>query len=290
MKATAFAPGHISAFFEPIYHQQDNLRSGSRGAGITITLGATSQVSMQPSIHQILDVFINKRKTAAPVTKLAIQHLIGTQPIHITVHTFLDLPMGQGFGMSGAGALSSCLALASLIKLPAEDAIKAAHNAEVSLRTGLGDILASSFGGIEIRREAGLPPWGMIEHIPGSYPITLCILGSKIDTKRILTNKTQIQDISSYGRYCTKKIVEKPSIENLFSLGQLFSTKTGLAQKKTLEAIHTANHHGHASMCMLGNSIFAIGETEELCKTLVQFGKVFLCEVDLYGARKIEEK
>jgi len=40
-----------------------------------------------------------------------------------------------------------------------------------------------------------------------------------------------------------------------------------------------------ASMCMLGNSIFASGETDNLCKILSSYGKVFVCSVDECGAR-----
>ncbi len=39
MKGIAFAPGHISAFFEPVYSEQDFDRSGSRGAGFSLSLG-----------------------------------------------------------------------------------------------------------------------------------------------------------------------------------------------------------------------------------------------------------
>ena len=39
MKATAFAPGHISGFFEPVFNP-DLSRTGSCGAGINISLGA----------------------------------------------------------------------------------------------------------------------------------------------------------------------------------------------------------------------------------------------------------
>jgi len=176
MKAVAFAPGHISAFFEPIYQKQNAARSGSRGAGINISLGATSQVVINSSVNQTIDISINNKQTDALVSKLAIKHLIGDTPISITINTKLDLPVGQGFGMSGAGALSSTIALAKLLHIPKEEALKASHYAEVELHTGLGDILASSFGGIEIRREAGLPPWGMIEHIPGKFEVTVCII------------------------------------------------------------------------------------------------------------------
>jgi len=288
MIATAFAPGHISGFFEPIYNNHDMLRSGSRGAGINISLGATTKVEIENSIHQSINIFLNGKRSNANVTRLAIKYLIENTPINININTKLDLPIGQGFGMSGAGALSSCLALSKLLNLSKENALKAAHMAEIKSNTGLGDILAASFGGIEIRREAGLPPWGMIEHIPGKYELTLCIIGSKIDTKKILTNPKIIQNISSYGRYCTKKILEKPSIENLFSLSQTFTKKIGLAEKKILDAINEANKYGISSMCMLGNSIFALGNTELLCQTLTNFGQVYICLVDEVGARLIE--
>lgn len=56
MKAAAFAPGHISGFFEPIYQNQNADRSGSRGAGINISLGATSQVTVKSSVDQTIDI------------------------------------------------------------------------------------------------------------------------------------------------------------------------------------------------------------------------------------------
>ena len=288
MKVVAFAPGHISGFFEPIYQNQNADKSGSRGAGINITLGATSQVSVKNSTSQIIDISINNKKTDATVTKLAIKYLIRDTPIHITVDTTLALPTGQGFGMSGAGALSCTTALAKRLQIPTVDALKASHYAEIALHTGLGDVLASSFGGIEIRREAGLPPWGMIEHIPGKYDVVVCIIGNQIDTKKILSDPVKINEIASYGRYCIKKILEKPSIENLFYLSQAFTKKTGLADEKVIDAIDVANHHGMASMCMLGNSVFAVGNTDMLATSLSTFGKVYVCSVDQGGARVLD--
>jgi len=288
MKATSFAPGHISGFFEPIYQVKDADRSGSRGSGINISLGAVSQVTVKSSPMQNVDILINNKRSKAPVTDLAIKNLIGDAKLNINVNTKLDLPISQGFGMSGAGALSATMALAKLLKLSREQTIKASHRAEVQLRTGLSDVIASSFGGIEIRREAGLPPWGMIEHIPGKYELVLCIIGKSIDTREILSNSAKVNEIASHGRYCIKKILERPSIENLFSLSQRFTAETRLAEKEVMEAIETANLYGMASMCMLGNSVFAVGDTESLCNTLSTFGKVFICTVDEYGARILE--
>jgi len=285
MKAAAFAPGHISCFFEPVYHQENFSRTGSRGAGININLGAVSEVFVQSATIQNIEVYINNKKSSAPVTKLALNYLIDDNPLRIVVKTKQNLPMGQGFGMSAAGALSATFALSKICNVSTTDAMKASHFAEVKLRTGLGDVLAGCFGGVELRKSPGLPPWGLIEHIPGRFDLVLCVVGKKIDTKQILSDASKTNKILEYGQYCVKKLLEKPSVENLFTLSQLFTKKTGLADKRVLNAINAANQFGMASMCMLGNSVFAMGETEKLYSALSKYGRVYVCSVDQTGAR-----
>ena len=287
MKVTAFAPGHISGFFEPIYNQ-DLAHTGSRGAGINIYLGAVSEVIAETSTKQDFEVYVNNRKSAAPVIKVALKYMLGDNPIRVIVKTSLDLPTKQGFGMSAAGALSATYALAEVIGVSKNDAMKASHFAEVQLRTGLGDVIASCFGGVEIRKSAGLPPWGIIEHIPGKYDLVLCVVGKKLDTKKILSDSSKANKIIEYGKFCIKKLLENPSIENFFTMSQIFTKETNLADKNVINAINAANKCGMVSMCMLGNSVFAIGKTNELCKTLSAFGKIFVCSVDEYGARILE--
>lgn len=289
MRAIAFAPGHISGFFEPVYKSQNLDQTGSRGAGINVSLGAISEISVEASTRQAVEIYVNNRKSNVPVTRLALKYLLKEKTCNVLVKTKLELPLGQGFGMSAASALSATYALAKVIGYTDGEAIKAAHYAEVQLQSGLGDVMASGFGGIEIRREAGLPPWGMIEHIPGKYELVLCVVGKKMNTKKILSDPIKTNEIINYGRYCTKKLLEKPSVENFLSLSQVFTKKTKLADKRVLEAIETANQHGMASMCMLGNSIFAIGKTNKLYQTLSSFGKTFVCTVDECGARILEE-
>jgi pantoate kinase len=284
MNATAFAPGHISAFFEPVFANHNFDRTGSRGAGINISFGGTSQARMQQASHQTITVTINGKPSPAPVTKLALRYLLDEIPGTFHIDTRLDLPVSQGLGMSAAGALSATLATADLLHLSRSTAIRAAHYAEVQLRTGLGDVVASSFGGIEIRREPGLLPWGMIEHIPGTYDVVVCVIGGKIETQKILTDTKKLQELAVLGRLCTKKLLMKPSVEHLFSLAWEFTKKSGLATEQILEAIEAANQYGMASMCMLGNSVFALGNAPMLQKILTAYGNVWSCTVDQNGA------
>ncbi len=289
MEAAAFVPGHISAFFEPVFSAQHLDRTGSRGAGLSLTLGARSTVTCKPSSVQYLDVILNGKISAAPVTKLACKYLIGDSLYTVSIKTDYALPVSQGFGMSAAGSFSAALALARLLAQPQHEALRAAHYAEVQLRTGLGDVVASYIGGIEIRREPGLPPWGMLEHIPGNYKVVLCVVGEKIKTKDVLSDPVKLKKIASVGKRCTQQLLEHPSVENLVRLGQRFTKDTGLASEQVQEAIDAASPFGLASMCMLGNAVFAIGNTPMLKKTLEVFGNVWVCEIDSAGARLIEK-
>jgi pantoate kinase len=289
MIAKAFAPGHISGFFEPVFHPEGLMRTGSRGAGFSVSLGALSEVIVEEAQTGDIQIFINGRRSLAKVTNLAIKNIIGNNFLNIIVKTRLDLPFGQGFGMSAAAALSSSLAICKCFGFSPEDALKAAHTAEVQLRTGLGDVVSSFFGGLEIRKNPGLPPWGFIEHIPGKLELVLCVIGKKIDTKKILNNPALMRKICDYGRLCTKKLIENPTLENFLYQSQFFTKKTGLADKRTYQVLNSVKKFGIGSMCMLGNSIFATGKTEKICRVLSDFGKVYICCIDEYGARIIEE-
>jgi pantoate kinase len=286
MKAVAFAPGHISGFFAPRF-DKDFLKTGSRGAGINISLGAKSEVIVNNSKKTDYNIFINDKKSNMPIISTALKSLIGEKKIKIIIKTTLDLPLGQGFGMSAASVVSSSYALSKIMNFSYYEAIKASHYSEIYHKTGLGDVISCSFGGIEIRSKPGIPPWGVIEHIIGDYELVICIVDEIIETNKILNDTNKLKLISKYGNYCTDKIKESPTIENLFFLSKLFTEKTNLGTKKVLEALKVANKYGKASMCMLGNSIFAIGKTNKLCEKLKSYGNIFVCNVDELGARII---
>jgi len=289
MKATAFSPAHITGFFEPCFDQTNLKKSGSRGAGFNLSLGALSTVELQPSLKQNITISINGKKDSAPVTTLGVKQLLGSQAFNVSVDIWLDLPIGQGFGMSAAGTLSSCLALSSLLNLSENDAVIASHLAEVSCSTGLGDVVAQQFGGIEIRREPGLPPYGYLEHIPGSYDIVLCIVGEHVLTSNILLDVKQIENITMQGRECLQCLLQKPSFTNLLVQSQLFSKKTHLASELLLDAIDACEPYGKVSMCMLGNSLFAVGNQTQLVDILSKYGNTYCCRIETRGAHILKK-
>ena len=119
MKTIAFAPGHISGFFEPVYNANKE-KTGSRGAGINVNLGAISDVSIKESKNQVFEFYLNNKKLDFPVLYLAMKNMLGKNPVNVQVKTHLDLPLGQGFGMSAAIAVSATYALAKIINVVLE--------------------------------------------------------------------------------------------------------------------------------------------------------------------------
>ncbi|MEF8879047.1 MAG: pantoate kinase [Candidatus Thermoplasmatota archaeon] len=288
LKAAGFAPGHISGFFSPFYVKEDMLRTGSKGAGVSLNIGSISEVSICNSKKQVFEIFLNGKRCNFTVVRSALNYLLGDSKVRVRVNIKFGLPLSQGFGMSAAASLSTCFALSKVTDFSHSDAIHAAHFAEVASGTGLGDVVGSSFGGFEIRKKPGLPPWGIIEHIPGVYDLVLCTVDKPVNTKNVLNDSSLHDRICEVGDWCTEKLLDNPCVEKFFSLSKHFAVETDLARGKILKAIESAEEFGTASMCMLGNSVFAVGKTENLCKVLSSYGRVFVSRVDVCGARVLE--
>lgn len=282
MKAKAFSPGHITGFFE-ICGSDDILAKGSRGAGMCTTLGATSAVTVCDSSRQAVAVKIDGAGSRAEVTKHAVRRMIGGDRLKVSISTDLDLPQSQGFGMSAAGALSSALALADTLGRTRQEAFEAAHIAEIECGCGLGDVSAIHRGGITIRVRPGLPPTGKVLRIRGEPELVLAVVGKRLLTKSVLSDPVKRVAIIRSGAVRVDALARRPSIERLMELSASFAVESGLASRKIRLAMCEADKHGSSSMAMLGNSVFATGDTPMLRKALKRFGDVRVCKVDGEG-------
>jgi len=115
--------------------------------------------------------------------------------------------------------------------------------------------------------------------------VVVAVLGSEMKTKDILKNERVADRISESGRECMNEIIASPTMENFFFLSRKFAEETGLMNEKVKKAVEEACRHGMASMCMLGNSVFAMGDTKKIARVLSKYGKVYTCTVDEKGAR-----
>lgn len=305
-RAAAFAPGHVTGLFEIHDGHADPLRRGSRGAGFSLALGAVSYVEVAPADAMRIEVVLGKEAAEAPVTRDAVVHILkaavrdGRVPLNkdapqgsrariaVRVVTELQLPVSQGFGMSAAGALSASLALAKALGMGRSDAVRAAHTAEVGNRTGLGDVIGASVGGFEIRTAPGLPPYGAITNFVGYGDAVLCVVGEALATKSVLGDPEKRANVNAAGGRALTELLKAPSLDAFLAQSQRFARESGL-QTGTLErAAHAASPFGRASMSMLGNSLFAFGDTRKLADALAPFGEVRVVGVADAGARLVD--
>lgn len=288
MAERAFCPGHVTGFFE-ICPSDNVLAMGSRGAGMCLTLGATSTVEIRESERQALDIIINGKRATAPVTRTAVKYLLSNKKLSVHVDTVHDLPMSQGFGMSAAGALSASIALARALDVKRQTAFEASHIAEITHRSGLGDIAALHRGGVTIRVRPGLPPKGRVVTIEGTPNVVLAVLGRGLRTSTVISNPAKRRKINLSGGRTVDRLLREPTVEKLMELSYGFAVESGLANQKIIEATSAASKLGMASMAMLGNSVFAIGDTQGLVRVLSEFGETWVCKVDPQGPRIIQK-
>lgn len=271
----AFVPSHITGFFAA-KRQDDPLRSGSIGCGLCLSLGATTTVQAAEET----EILLNGQASDAPVSRFVVGKMARSP---VRVKTQLDMPLGAGFGASGAGALGAAYALNAYfdLGLTANGAAAIAHTAEVSNRTGLGDVIAQDTGGLVIRIEAGAPGLGIVDRIPVQPLKISYVVRGPISTKEVLSDQKTMQEINCAGEAALKELLRRPTLKDFMLLSRRFASQIGIASDWALDAIEAVEAAGGmASMIMLGDSVFAIGGGA----ALKEFGVVGTTTISQRGA------
>jgi pantoate kinase len=286
-----YAPAHITTIFQ-IYNSDRNvLKCGSRGIGFCIDKGVSTYVIARPNQKDMFKIFLNGESITGNTSISAIKNLIGSEKWSIEVHHYTELPLSQGFGISGAGALGAAIAINSALNLNREysELVNAAHKAEVQNSTGLGDVVAQATGGIVLRLHEGGFNHGQIERFKTDKKtrLTICIVGNELNTSKIISNSTQIKRINSLASKYLPKIediskVDRISIPELTKISFNFASKTGLMARAVQQAIQHIedNSVGFGSMIMLGNSLFAVGNEARIKQICQNYGKVMTCKIE----------
>lgn len=264
MRAEAFVPGHITGFFE-VFQGSDPMSTGSKGCGVVLTKGSHTKVEVREEDADHVEVYVNGSPCDCPVTRSVIRRIAGLTDFNcrVRVEHFLELPMKFGFGMSGAGALGTALALNRALELglSLNSCGRIAHEAEVSNGTGLGDVIAQINGGLVLRVKPGGPGVGRVEKIPADCQVVVFIVGGELDTKGVLSDREKVKRINRAGRRSFEAFLKQKSIENFLRVSWNFTRETGLANEKIyLAANSLANNGVIASMAMLGNAVFTLTE------------------------------
>jgi pantoate kinase len=289
-----YSPAHLTGIFTIHNSNPNPLKCGSCGVGICIDSGVYSYVLASKAQKQSIDVYFNGLEIPGNTTKSAIIDLINDQRIKIKIFSFSKLPISQGFGLSGAGALSSAIALNSSLNLDIEylDLVGAAHKAEIINRTGLGDVVAQATGGLVLREKEGSLNYGKVKKIMLDFKnekIFVCTIGQHLKTSIILSNKNYLNKINTEGNRYLMSFKNGFTMIDFFKKSLDFAKKTGLIRNQVLKVINKIHKDkaGQVSMIMLGNSIFGIGDIQKMINLCPKYSNYFICRIDPTPARII---
>ncbi len=246
----AYSPGSVTLFFR-IVENEDPRKMGSLGVGVCVDPGAITEIKEGEGI------FLNGQKIEGPIQR-KVMEMFGFQG---QVETTIALPVSQGFGMSGAIALSTSLALASKFRKTYFEAAEIAHVAEVTMGTGLGDVASEFEGGFTIRTSPGIQPFGVVDRIHYGGKINLFVFGEPINTREIITNKKFREKIIEEGEYAMRRFMKKRTFDNALAIARDFSLELGVMSPSLRDFIENCEN---STQALLGNSAIVFGECRDI--------------------------
>jgi pantoate kinase len=294
--AIAFSPCSITGFFRIHDRFKDPLRVGSTGAAVTLSKGVTTKVLVNKSKVSTVFATFNKE----PLSSTSVSHYVAKKflqkdgrQLKLKISHECDLPVGCGYGTSGAGALSLSLALNEAMHLSMSnvEAAQIAHISEVACKTGLGTVASAFTGGLTVRRIAGAPGSGEVDRIlpPSSLRLVTGTFGP-ISTKKMLQKSPFRSHVNECADRLLSKMEQQKSFTNFVSLSKRFANCMDLMSQRLARLIANLDSMGlFSSMAMLGESIFSIVKKEsagQAKETLVsQRLRPMVCEIPRQGAR-----
>ncbi len=303
--AKAFSPGGITSFFEICDRTADGKlisneeEVGARGGGFVLEKGVHTKVTVTESKNSLIRVYINKELAPyAETTKTVANMLLGrvNEAYKIVVRHKVEIPVGAGFGSSGAGALSTALALSKAlnVNLTAFQAGRIAHVAEVRCRTGLGTVGPIALGGCVITVEPGAPGIAVIDRIPTTPDHRIVTAYYRpIPTKEVLANPNTRKMVNKFGRETVNRILANPSLENFLKASKEFSEKAGFTTAITKRLMDAAEKAGAVGVAqnMVGEAVHTlttIDDVEKIVKVLekaLPIKSILISKIDVQGAR-----
>ena len=265
-QAQAFAPGNISCVFK-IVADADPAKMHSLGMGFTIAEGVRACVRADSATG----VAFNGRPVEFPAVQRVVEAL-SPEPMRVAIES--PLPLGCGFGLSGASSLAAAYALDALLGLGRSryDLAMAAHVAEVRSLSGLGDVCAQHHGGWLVKLREGDPLAAVPTPVP-EQPIFYRYFGP-IDTRSVIGSPEQKQRINAAADTALAalaKLVEagEAAADRYIDVSKAFATDSGLLTdrrvRQAIEQVEAAG--GHASMIMLGHAVFCTAPFEGATET-----------------------
>jgi len=274
MEGQAFCPAHVTGFFKAeIGDSQSPERAGSLGAGFSIRNGVTTTVSIRQ--NEGPGCRISTEGFGADDTRVSESVIGQFQKLQNLKGSFVDVkheifvPVGYGLGCSGAVALSLSYALDEALgtRLPREEIGKIAHVAEVSCKTGLGDVLASYHGGFEIRTSPGAPGIGRVEKIESSGVSVVMVCFAPVSTTDFLRDR--LAEINGLGGKMVDRLRETRDWGHFQDMSLEFADYVDVVTPRMKNVVRDLRAGGiKCGIALFGETVFSLVADSEVQRVL----------------------
>ena len=294
MMATAFCPAHITGFFKAELNKKDSKQLGSLGAGFSIQKGVKTTVTIRNKTKHDISNFtikVNGFESGDMKVSELVLSKFSTKTKYLNVTHEIDVPVGYGFGSSAAVALSLAIALNDALdcKLSKIQVAQIAHDVEIECKTGLGDVLASYYGGFEIRDKPGAPGIGHVQKISLNKISIIMICFSPISTSKFI--KEKLPQINGLGGKMVNKLLESKNYEHFQEMSLEFAKYVNVMTPRMNKVVDELSQNNiKCGIALFGETIFSMIPKEnenKVLKILEKFsdGIIIKSELDDTGAR-----
>ena len=295
MRAKAFSPAHITGFFKAELDGKEPNQLGSLGAGFSIQKGVKTIVNVRSKTEHDINNYAIRVKGFNTgdirVSEYVLNEFLLDGKYFDVTHE-IDVPVGYGFGCSGAVALSLAIALNDALKYgyTKTKVAQIAHKAEIKCQTGLGDVLASYHGGFEIRTKSGAPGVGEVQRITPKEKLEVMIICfNPISTKKFLKEKISL--INGLGGKMVQKLVKSQDMDEFQDMSIKFAKYIHVITPKMNKVIKDLHDNGiKCGIALFGETIFSLVPKDKKQKALeilkkYDDGIVITSRIDNSGAR-----
>jgi pantoate kinase len=239
----------------------DGSIKGTTGIGFGIEEGVRVRMSAIQEECGSISVTSNGVPAKVPALSWLMSNAYADvwQAYDIALEVSTALPIGAGYGVSGATALGASLCVSALSKAQPCPLVHA-YDADASTGGGYGDIVTQIAGGIALRITPGID--GKVEQVPPRDYLVVSATFGPLSTKAVLADARRLKQISEAATACMGGIAPTSGIQEIMAGCNEFARGTGLMTPRLAEAVDavSAAHDVPASMVMLGESMFTLAK------------------------------
>jgi pantoate kinase len=238
----AHAPGSVTGLFAPAGED------GAPGGGASFATEDGVVVEVTPATGTSITV------DREPAPFEPVEHVLAALDATAAVDVRPEVPLGHGFGASGAATLATALAANERFDLgrSREELVEASLEAEVVAGTGESDVIIQDRGGLLWNAGDG------VRRSELDVGVEYATAGG-IATNEMLADEALMETARRVGFELLAGFDAEPTLRSLAERSRAFLRETGIATpfvEREIERVEAAE--GAAGMALFGETVFAV--------------------------------